>query len=285
VRSYVEGAGGCRGAVLDGYLDRRETERRGCEAGEERCDVCRGEEKEEEEEEEEEGEEAEEEEGEEAEEEEGEEAEEEEGEEVSNQEASDQEASNQEAIDAGESEAEDERRTFAQQQRERQGPQQVWIQQRQQEFGDVEWLRQQLAWWANRCGICEAKGVQYSNHNIRQCWQQESREVQVAIQHQEESIQFERYSGCFWCGVPQEICHRWESNSQGRYQRVEDGDCQYKGVLIGGLLGIVFGYNEIGRQWYAQLEAIGVDREWPGRTVADYLGKKRVLETVEQSVS
>jgi hypothetical protein len=34
--------------------------------------------------------------------------------------------------------------------------------------------------------------------------------------------------------VPQEICHRWESNGSGRYQRSKDGDCQYKGVLVGG---------------------------------------------------
>jgi hypothetical protein len=105
----------------------------------------------------------------------------------------------------------------------------------------------------------------------------------VAIQKQEEAIQFERFSGCFWCGVPQEICHRWESNSQGRYQRVKDSNCQYKGVLIGGLIGIVYGYSEIRHQWYGRLEAIGIDREAPGGTLIEYLGKKRVLETVESN--
>jgi superfamily II DNA helicase RecQ len=114
VRSYVEGAGGCRRAVLDGYLDRREIERTGCKAGEERCDVCRAAEEEEEEEEE-------------------------------GEEASDQEASDQEPIDARENEGEDGRRTFERQQRERQGPRQAFIQQRQQKFADLEWLRRQLA--------------------------------------------------------------------------------------------------------------------------------------------
>ena len=38
----VEGRVRCRRVVLDGYLDRREQERRQCEEGEERCDVCRG---------------------------------------------------------------------------------------------------------------------------------------------------------------------------------------------------------------------------------------------------
>jgi hypothetical protein len=50
VRWYVgeSGAARCRRVVLDGYLDRREVERVGCEEGEERCDVYRGEESEEE---------------------------------------------------------------------------------------------------------------------------------------------------------------------------------------------------------------------------------------------
>ncbi|KAF2818034.1 hypothetical protein CC86DRAFT_310133, partial [Ophiobolus disseminans] len=39
--------------------------------------------------------------------------------------------------------------TFKQQQQERQGPHQTLIQQRQHEFADIEWLRRQLAHWAN----------------------------------------------------------------------------------------------------------------------------------------
>jgi superfamily II DNA helicase RecQ len=44
VRAYVgiDETATCRRVVLDGYLDRRETERVVCEEGEEKCDVCRG---------------------------------------------------------------------------------------------------------------------------------------------------------------------------------------------------------------------------------------------------
>jgi superfamily II DNA helicase RecQ len=44
VRAYVgiDETATCRRVVLDGYLDRRETERVACEEGEEKCDVCRG---------------------------------------------------------------------------------------------------------------------------------------------------------------------------------------------------------------------------------------------------
>jgi hypothetical protein len=54
-------------------------------------------------------------------------------------------------------------------------------------------------------------------------------------------------------------------------------------VLIGGLIGIVYGYSEIRHQWYARLEAIGIDREALGGILTEYLGKKRVLETVESN--
>jgi hypothetical protein len=72
-------------------------------------------------------------------------------------------------------------------------------------------------------------------------------------------------------------------NSSGWYQRSKEGGCQYKGVLIGALIGIALGYREIGGQWYGRLEAIGVDGAGLGRSVVEYLGKKRVLETVESN--
>jgi superfamily II DNA helicase RecQ len=44
VRAYVsiDKTATCRRVVLDGYLDRRETEQVACKEGEEKCNVCRG---------------------------------------------------------------------------------------------------------------------------------------------------------------------------------------------------------------------------------------------------
>jgi superfamily II DNA helicase RecQ len=109
VRAYVEGideTATCRRVVLDRYLDRREKERVVCEEGEEKCDVCRGADGEEEDEEE---------------------SEEDEG-----------GSSNEEDTDTVEAEREEARRVFEQQQQARRGPRQTLIQQRQQEFADVE---------------------------------------------------------------------------------------------------------------------------------------------------
>jgi superfamily II DNA helicase RecQ len=251
VRVYAEGDDGaarCRRRVLDAYLDGREG-REGCEEGEERCDVCRGSDEEM----------------------------------VEMGEDGSEDSSANGDVDVVESEGETAQRVFQQQEQERQGPRQALTQQRQQEFADVEWLRRQLAWWANRCGICEAAGDGQSEHDVRQCWRQESRSIKEAIQTVEEQVQFERYSGCFWCGVPQEMCNRWERNSYGRYQRAKDRDCQYSGVLMGGLWGIALGRAEVGERWRARLEALGIDDSGAGRTLVEYLGQKRALETVESN--
>jgi superfamily II DNA helicase RecQ len=110
VRAYVEGveeAATCRRVVLDGYLDRQERERVGCEKGEEKCDVCRGVEGEEEGEEEDQQ---------------MEEEEIEEGEDSSNH--------DEEEANTIEREREETRQAFDQQQQARRGPRQALIQQR-----------------------------------------------------------------------------------------------------------------------------------------------------------
>jgi superfamily II DNA helicase RecQ len=252
VRLYIEGdsiAPSCRRRVLDEYLDGREG-RQGCEEGEERCDVCR-----------------------------------EPDEEIEEDDSEEHSADNPEEEEVGnvDTEREEARRAFQQQEQERQGPRQTFMQQRQQEFNDVEWLRRQLAWWTNRCGICEAAGNGQSEHDVRRCWRPESRDVRDAIKTVEEQIKFESYSGCFWCGVPQEICNRWERNSQGRYQRAKDGQCQYQGVVVAGLMGVVLGRVEVGERWSIRLAELGVKDLGSGETLVQYLGKKRALETVESN--
>jgi RecQ family ATP-dependent DNA helicase len=259
VRAYVEGKDEtviCRRVVLDGYLDRREKERVGCEEGEEKCDVCRRADDEEEDEEEMEEEESEEDEG---------------------------GSSNEEDTGTVEAEREEARRVFEQQQQARRGPRQTLTQQRQQEFADMEWLRRQLAWWTKRCGICEVAGEGQSGHDVRRCWRPESRQAKEMIKAVEEKMRFEEYSGCFWCGVPQEVCNRWEDNGRGRYQRAEGRDCQYRGVLVGGLLGLVYGGEEgVIERWVTRLVEQGVDASSIEGLVR-HLGRKQALECVESN--
>jgi hypothetical protein len=264
VRLYAEGehgAAGCRRVVLDGYLDRRRTERVGCEEGEEKCDVCRGD---------------------------GGESEAEGETSTAEGEVEDAEEEGEVGeegeVEEGEEARENRRRVFEQQERERRGPRETFMQDRQQEFGEVEWLQRQLAWWAKRCGLCEAAGDRKnSGHDVRQCWRAESREVKAKIEEVDAGIKYERYAACWGCGAPQAICNAWEEDSRGRYQAVKGGICQYKGVLTGGLIGIVIGYGEIGERWIERLKGFGVDGAGPGRTIIEYLGRKQGLERVESS--
>lgn len=81
--------------------------------------------------------------------------------------------------------------------------------------------------------------------------------------------------------MPQEICNRWESNRQGRYRRVQGVDCQYKGVLIGGLVGLVAGEEAILGRWQRRLAELGVAETDEG--LVKYLGLKQRLEVVESN--
>jgi hypothetical protein len=87
----------------------------------------------------------------------------------------------------------------------------------------------------------------------------------------------------YWCGVPQEVCNRWEDNGHGRYQRAEGRDCQYKGVLVGGLCGLVRGSkNGVAERWVERLVEQGVDAD-SIEGLVKHLGRKQALECVESN--
>jgi hypothetical protein len=180
VIAYVEGhdeIATCRRVVLHGYLDRREKERMVCEEREEKCDVCRK--------------------TDEGESEEGEEEKEKKEEKEGEGDKNEKNTSNDDEMEVVETEREEAQRAFHQQEQARRGPRQTLIQHRQHEFADMEWLRRQLAWWTNRCGICEAAGDKQSGHDVRRCWRAESQEAKANIEEMEEKMRFEAYSDSF----------------------------------------------------------------------------------------
>ena len=311
VKGYIHGRDGvalCRRVVLDGYLDQRERPRERCEEGEERCDVCRqadGDDGDDEENEMVTEDEIEATEGEieatedeieategEIEATEGEiEATEDEVEntedEVENTEDEVEETEDEvEETEDGGSTTEAEReaqQALSQQQQVWSSGRQTLVRQRQREFADMEWLRRQLARWTNRCAICEAMDEATSGHSVQRCWRPESRLVKEFIDRVQKKIKYEDYSCCFPCGLPQEICNRWESNGQGRWKQVAGQVCQYKGVVMGGLFGLVYrGDKAVGRRWVERLAAQGVDGNTTD-SIIKYLGQKQWLEHVESN--
>jgi hypothetical protein len=117
VALYTEGgnrAAGCRRQVLDKYLDRQEG-REGCKDGEQKCNICRGAEAKINQSD----------------------KETETGEETVEEDDSRAHSDNVER-GAAESKGKENQQIYQQQQHKRQGPQQAFIQQRQQEVSDVE---------------------------------------------------------------------------------------------------------------------------------------------------
>jgi hypothetical protein len=67
-----------------------------------------------------------------------------------------------------------------------------------------------------------------------------------------------KFSGCFWCGLPQAICAHWEalSNDQGSFKLRKGGECQYAGLLVS-----IWGIASVGYAGQVE-EVIGnIDRE------------------------
>lgn len=87
------------------------------------------------------------------------------------------------------------------------------------------------------------------------------------------TIRFDKYSGCFNCGAPQEICNRWESNGRRGWVRRIGGECQFSGVMAGALYGIKHGYPEVWERWRQELEMMGVYINSEGDIVG-YLGRR-----------
>ena len=185
--------------------------------------------------------------------------------------------------DEGETEQAGVQGEFRQQERERRGPREELMRSMQQEHLQMEWLRRQLQRWAGRCGICEGAGSGADDHDLKHCKRAESRKAREMFWVIQNTIRFEAYSGCFGCGVPQEYCNRWEDDGKGKYRKVDGGSCQFKGVLIAGVLGMVFGYKEqVWGRWQQRLGGFGVDLG-SDESLISYLGTKRRLEETESN--
>ena len=57
---------------------------------------------------------------------------------------------------------------------------------------------------------------------------------------------FSKHAGCYWCGLPQEVCDRWEAmdDDGGRFRLVRGKRCQYEGVMTKVCAGAYTSYLE-----------------------------------------
>ena len=100
--------------------------------------------------------------------------------------------------------------------------------------------------WIGRCVICKArerKAERY--HDWRECRVRGGdREKMANSLERMMEVQFESYSGCTFCKMPQKVCHLWEEvhrrGGQARFTRKRGGSCQYEGVLLTIAAAVVF---------------------------------------------
>jgi hypothetical protein len=188
----------CRRKILDMAMDGR-IDRESCEEGEERCDICRRME----------------------------------------------EVSVEGAVGEDEEEEEDEggyaeaRMAFDRQRRDIAF--QEWQNKKQimEEAAMASELEEYLESWAECCVICRM-GDEADEHRIEDCPLKKNvgyKEVVGFKTRIEENMfrvgGFEKYSGCFGCGLPYQVCKGWKvmDDDGGKYEKVRGVPCQYKGLL------------------------------------------------------
>jgi hypothetical protein len=113
----------------------------------------------------------------------------------------------------------------------------------------VEDFKEQLESWAGCCGVCRSMGLEARDQQMEVCPDRGSGrwlQVETGMEWVKQDIlgrrKMEKYSGCFYCGIPPSLCGRWRTKDEdgGRFAQVSGGCCQYGDTMIrmaGGLMG------------------------------------------------
>jgi superfamily II DNA helicase RecQ len=284
MEAFLQGRG-CRRAVLDSVMDGFERPG-GCEEGEERCDRCMCEEEEEVEEEVVE-----------------EVVEDEVVEEVVEEEVVEDEVKEMEGVEevkeereweesgvGGEDEVEEKEEVenttrgknrkdthlagFFQLRRREIREQQKVTEKAVQEAEEVEVFKRLLESWVGRCAACWLLGRQDTDHTMERCPRQDA-DIWAQVQYVRDQVKkevfgkrrLEKYSGCFYCGVPQLLCGRWAANGGegGRFILVRGGVCQYGEAILWMFSGLtVQGGEKTTRVIEGMMAEVGDsgDKEW-----------------------
>ena len=302
----------CRRIIMDREMDGR-FDRRACEMGEERCDICVGKPRgkkrrrirvgftrdskadfEQEEEDEQEGEDKQE------------EGSEQEGQEVEvdiEDDRQEVEDDRQEVEDDGQ-EVEDDgqevetndlaREEFEEEKRQQEALRWQRVEERVVEGIRVQGLEEFFELWQGSCMICLAKRRLAVGHNS---W----KECQVEVGERESmakairfvgQVHLEKWAGCSFCLIPQAVCHLWEEDgTRGpmRQKRVGGGRCQFDGVLIEITTALLWfrGDGELDKWLLEQVRKSSTIREIEGfdnwERVKIWLGRKIVVGGMEIS--
>jgi hypothetical protein len=105
-----------------------------------------------------------------------------------------------------------------------------------EESMEVDEFRAVLHTWSVGCPWCRAMGEaeeRCREHTLEGCREEYVGDIQEMVRRVKRVVRWEAYSCCFDCGLPQEICRRYEAKGPaGGFRRVQGQTCQYGGVLM-----------------------------------------------------
>jgi hypothetical protein len=121
-----------------------------------------------------------------------------------------------------------------------QAPRQRQTQHAEADGQEIESIWEQLDRWAGQCRLCEMT-AQPTDHHIKDCPHPQAPITQLWIDRVIRQIVdgsrgdgrsgYEPYAACFGCHSPQWVCHGWENNGYGGYQKT-GRPCQYPYIAI-----------------------------------------------------
>jgi RecQ family ATP-dependent DNA helicase len=171
------------------------------------------------------------------------------------------------------------RAEFEEQEHGRQWQRTQLVTRKQQEAFEVSEFREQLEEWVGRCPVCHFQQAEEQLHRLEDCQHPELGEilgcVNSLVKGVKEGKRFEKFSCCHDCGVPQEICQKWEANGTGGYRRNNAIRCQYPGVVIP-VVAVIWRVADEGKtrainEWIRQ-DSVDIEEEeevfkWFGRKI------------------
>lgn len=158
----------------------------------------------------------------------------------------------------------------------------------------AEQLQKQFERWSGRCIICHVRWrVSDEHRDWRECPHSDvdRRETQRTWDWLG-GIRFEAYSQCRGCWAAQAVCHSWESvghsGPQRFHRRGKIWRCQFAGVVrdvVAGVLGL--GHAEVVGDWRdEEITKVGMEKKeglgnWESRK--EWMGKKVLIGGIEMS--
>lgn len=101
------------------------------------------------------------------------------------------------------------------------------------------------------------------------------------VEYFQKNIKFDKYSGCFQCGLPQSFCSKWTEFEIGKYRLDKSKECQYPTVLFEfSVVGLRSGDSEYTKWMQTEAKNRSIDLDDVDKVLA-LLGKKYRVNGIE----